>query len=327
MLFHRVLAVVTALLLSVPLGHAVELDPYLPEDTESILNLHVRQLLDAELIKKNFLELAQEALRDNEQIQDVFKDLGFDPFKDLDRIVIAAPVSTEKDRGLVIMHGRFDVAKFKAKAEQVAKDESDYLKIHKVLGGKHLLYEVNYPDWDDPLFVAVASRDTLLASPSKDYIIDALKKSAKETKPVLKNKQFQALLEKLDTQQSLSLAAVANPDITKILAKAPGDIKGMIDKIQALAGGLTIRDEIKLELAITTQNTKEAKELSDSAKAGLNLILGFAAPLAQNADNPQAELVVEIIKALRVMNKAETVFVKARISSDLIEEALKKKDK
>jgi hypothetical protein len=331
MLLHRTLAVFSAFLLFVPLGRAVELDPYLPEDAESVLNINVRQLLDSELVKKNLLERAQEALRGEDQIQDVLNDLGFDPFKDLDRIVIAAPtstdlLSTEKDRGLVIMHGRFDVAKFKAKAEQVAKDESDYLKVHKVRGGK-LLYEVNHPDWDGPLFVTIPSHDTLLASPGKDYVLDALQRTDKKVKPALKDKKFQALLEKLDDRQSLSLAAVVNPDIVKAIDKAPGDIKSMIDKVQALAGGMTISDEIKLELAITTKNTKDAKELSDSAKAGLNLILGFAAPFAQNADNPKAELVVEIIKSLRVSNKAETVFVRGRISSDLIEDALKKKDK
>ena len=179
MMFHRALAVVTAILLSAPLGRAAEVDPYLPEDSESVFNLHVRQILDSQIVKKNFLEAAQEALRGNDEVQDIFKDLGFDPFKDLDRILIAAPGGTEKDRGLVIVHGRFDVAKFKAKAEKVAKDDAEHLKIHKILGGKHLLYEVNVPDLDDPLFVALAGRDTLLASPGKDYVVDALKKIGK----------------------------------------------------------------------------------------------------------------------------------------------------
>ena len=328
MTFRRSLAVFTAVLLSAPLARAAELDPYLPEDTETLLNINVRQILDSELFKKHLLEIAQEALRGDDQVQDVLKDLGFDPFKDLDRIVIAKPTSTEKDRGLAIVHGRFDVAKFKAKAEEVAKDDSDHLKIHKILGGKHLLYEVNMPERDDPIFVGIAGGDTLLVSLGKDYVVNALKKSGKETKPVLKNKDFQALLEKVDARQSLSLAAVANPDIAKALDKTSlGDIKSMIEKIQALAGGLTISDEIKLELAVTTKNTKDAKELSDSAKAGLNLILGFAAPFVQNGDNLVAEFVIETIKSLRVTNKGEAVFVKGRISNDLIEDTFKKKSK
>lgn len=326
MMLYRSLAVVTAVLLSVPLGRAAEVDPYLPEDTESVLNINVRQILDSELIKKHLLEAAQEALRGNDQAQDILKDLGFDPFKDLDRVIIASPTSTEKDRGLVIVHGRFDVAKFKAKAEEVAKEESDHLKILKV--DKHLLYEVNHPEIDDPIFVALPGPDTLLLSLGKDYVIDALKKTGKTAKANLKNKKFHALLEKVDARQSLSLAAVTNPDIAKtIKKKTPGDISGMFEKIQALAGGLTISDEIKLELAVTTKNTQDAKDLSDSAKAGLNLILGFIAPIVQGGDSPGAEFVVEIIKSLRVKNQEEFVSIKGRISSDLIEDALKKKSK
>jgi len=327
MMHSRALAVVAAILLFAPLGRAAEVDPYLPQDTESVLNLNVRQILDSQLVKKHLLALAQEALRGEDQAQDVLNDLGFDPFKDLDRIVVAAPSGTEKDRGLIIVHGRFDVAKFKAKAEQVAKDDAEHLKIHKILGGKHLLYEVNIPDLDDPLFVALAGRDTLLASPGKDYVVDALKKIGKKEKLVLKDKKFQALLEKLDTRQSLSLAVVKNPDIQNALEKAPGDIKAMVEKIQALGGGLTISDEVKLELVVTTKNARDAKDLGDSAKAGLNLISALAAAFAQNNDSPEVEFVVEIIKSLRITNKGGAVVIKGRISSDLIEDTLKKKSK
>lgn len=329
MMLHRALAVVTAFLVSAAFLRAAEVDAYLPEDSETVLNLNVRQILDSQIIKKNFLEPAQEALRGNDQVQDILKDLGFDPFKDLDRIVIAAPGGTEKDRGLVILHGRFDVAKFKTKGEQVAKDYSENLKIHKILGGKHVLYEVNVPDMDDPLFVALAGRDTLLASPGKDYVVDALKKSQdlSKNKPALKDKKFQTLLEKVDTRQSLSLAVVKNPDIQKALESVPGDIKGMIEKIQALGGGLTISDEIKLELVVTTKNATDADDLSKSAKAGLNLILAFAAAFTQNNNSPEAEFVVEIIKGLSIASKKDAVVIKGRISSDLIEDTLKKKSK
>jgi hypothetical protein len=328
MLYHRTLAVFLAVLLSAPLGRTAEVDPYLPEDTESVLNLNIRQILDSDLIKKhNLLTLAQEALRGNDQVQDILKDLGFDPFKDLDRIIVAAPGGTEKDRGLVIVHGRFDVAKFKTKAEEVAKDQSEHLKIHKILSGKHLLYEVNHPDLDDPLFVALAGRDTVLVSAGKDYVVDALKKSGNSEKPALKNKTFQTLLEKLDAKQSLSLAVVKNPGIQKAVKKASGDIQAMIEKIQALGGGLTISDEIKLELVATTKNNRDAKDLGESVSASLKLILGLVSVFTQNQASPEAEFVLEILKSLSVRNKGETVILKGRVSSDLIEDTLKKKNK
>lgn len=329
MTLHRVLplAVLTAVLLAALPGRAAELDPYLPEDTENVINLNVRQILDSALIKKHALEAAQEALRGNDRVQDVLKDLGFDPFKDLDRILVASPDGTDKDRGLVIVHGRFDVAKFKAKGEEVAKDNAEHLKIHKILGGKHLLYEVNVQELDMPLFVALAGRDTLLVSAGKDYVVDALKKIGKSEKPALKNKDFQKLLEKVDARQSLSLAAIQTPAVKNALGGLSGDVKGMLEKIQALGGGFTISDEVKLELVVTTKTAKEAKDLKESANAGLTLVLGFLGAVAQNDSKPGMEFLLEAVKSLRVTNKESAVVIKGRITSDLIEEMMKKKSK
>jgi hypothetical protein len=324
------LAVLATVLLTTIPGRAADIDPYLylPEDTEFVVNVNVRQILDSALIKKNALEAAQEALRGNDQVQDILKELGFDPFKDLDRVLAASPGGAEEDRGLIIAHGRFDVAKFQAKAEQVAKDDAEHLKIHKILGGKHLLYEVTTPELDSPLFVVLAGKDTILASPGKDYVVEALKKVGKSDKPQLKNKQFQALLEKIDPRrQSLSVALVKSKGVKKALDGLPGDVKGMVDKVQSLGGGVTITDEVKLELVVTAKDAKEAKDLKESANAGLTLVMGFLGAIAQSDAKPELEFLLEAAKSLRVTTKDSAVVIKGRISSDLIEDTLKKKSK
>ncbi len=325
MIRDRSVVVLLVLALCAPLGRAADLDPYLPEDTESVLSVNFKQILASDLIKKQVLEMAQEALRGNDQVQDVLKDLGLDPFKDLDRLVVASPGGTEKDRGLIVLHGKFDVAKFKAKAEEVAKENSEHLKIHKVLGGKQLLYEVNMPDLDEPIFVAVPSRDTLVFSPGKDYVLDALKKSGKTEKPTLKNKKFQTLLEKIDGKQSVSLAVVKTPGLTKALEQAPGDVKAILGTIQALGGGLTITDEVKLEFVVTAENAKDAQELQKSAKAGLSLAVAGLAALTQMNPAPGIEVVVDFVKSISVKSNGANLVIKGRISSDTIEEAIKKK--
>jgi hypothetical protein len=323
----RHLIIPLTVLLAAVSGRAADLDPYLPEDSEVVINLNVRQIVDSDLFKKNALEAAQEALRGNDQIQDILKDLGFDPFKDLDRLIVAAPVRAENDRGLLIAHGRFDAAKFKAKGEEAAKDNPDNLKIHKVLGGKHILYEVNTPDLDAPFFVALAGRDTILVSPGKDYVVDALKKVGQTEKPTLKNKNFQSLLEKVNDRQSLSVALVKAPAVQDALAKLPGEVKEMVEKIQAVSGGVTLTDEVKLELIVTTKDAAEAKDLTESANASLTLILVALGAFAQNNAKPEVEFLLEVAKGLRVTNKGEAVIIKGRISSDLIEDTLKKKSK
>lgn len=325
MTLHRIPSIVlAAVLLAAAPARAADLDRFLPEDSEMLVNLNVRQILDADLIKKHLLALAQEALRGNDQVQDVLKDLGFDLFKDLDRILAASPGGNDKDRGLLIAHGRFDVAKFKAKAESVANDNSDVLKVHKVLNGKHLIYEVNHPDLDAPFFVALAGKDTLLASPGKDYVVEALKKIGKKTKPTMKNKDFQALLEKVDDRQSVSIAAVKDPAIKDAISQLPESVKGLIEKIQAIAGGLTISDEIKLEFVATTKDAKEAKDLHESIDAGLKVALIALSALTNQNTEPGLNLLLEFVKGLRVNSKEKAVVLKGRISSDLIEDTLKK---
>ena len=112
--------------------------------------------------------------------------------------------------------------------------------------------------------MAIPTSDTILVSPGKDYVLDALKKIGHEAKPVLKNKKFQALLEKLDDRQSLSVAVVpsqdekGNNELKKLTENLPGDVKGMIEKIHALGGGFTVGDEIKLELVVSTKNAADA---------------------------------------------------------------------
>jgi hypothetical protein len=174
--------------------------------------------------------------------------------------------------------------------------------------------------------VALASKNTLLVSPGKDYVVDALKKTGKTDKPALKNKDLQALLEKMDDRQSLSFAAVKTPAVRDAIGGLPGDVKDLIDKIQALGGGVTITDEVKLEIVVTTKNTKEAKELRDSADAGLKLVLaGLAAFTTNQKDGqPALEFLLEFAKSLRITNKGQAVVVKGRISSDFIEDTLKK---
>jgi len=324
------LAVLTTVLLTTVSGRAADIDPYLPEDTEFVVNVNVRQILDSALIKKNALEAAQEALRGNDQIQDILKELGFDPFKDLDRVLAASPGGAEEDRGLIIAHGRFDAAKFQAKAEQVAKEDAEHLKIHKILGGKHLLYEVTTPELDSPLFVVLAGKDkdTILASPGKDYVVEALKKAGKTDKPQLKNKDFQALLEKIDGQRlSLSVALVKSKGVKKALDGLQGDVKGMVEKVQSLGGGVKITDGVKLELVVTAKNAQEAKDLKDSANAGLTALTLILNTLAQNDTKPEMEFLLEAAKSLRVKTEDSTVIITGRISSDLIEDTLKKKGK
>jgi hypothetical protein len=331
MLYHRWigrLALTVALAGLLPsAGSAREI--YLPVDSEIVFTINLRQLLDSPLIKDNLLGQAREAVK-NSPAADVLKELGLDPFKDLDRITVAGPASKEQDRGLVIIRGKFNTDKLKAKAEELIKAEATAadkplikkLKVPDGNGGDAIIYQIRPPEAPMAFFVTIMDGKTILASPGKDYVVDAIRMTAE--KPVeLKAKGIQALLDKMDERQSFSIAA-----ISEVLGNALGDLGGGVgglDKVTAVSGGLTLTDELKLEVGISTKDTDAAKELHDSLSGQLNFALALAAGIAQGIEaNPGLDVALELLKSVRVTAKDKTVFIKGRVNADTLQDLLKK---
>src|SRR5262249_49156999 len=124
-------------------ARAAQVDKFLPNDSAMVLTLNVRQVVDSPLVKKYALEQIQSALKSNKELTDALGAVGLDPLKDVSTITAAGPELRTADKGLVVVHGKFDLAKFKAKADEVAKAKEPPLKIVKT--GDYTLYEVHDP--------------------------------------------------------------------------------------------------------------------------------------------------------------------------------------
>ncbi len=300
---------------------APELDKYLPIDTEIYVRANLKQAFESKLAKAG-IEQVRDLLKNLEDVNEVLKDLGFDPFSDLESMTVAAPNSNDQDRVLVILHGKFNLDKFKAKGEEVAKNQGDLVKLHKVAdgsGGQVTVFEVRIPAQDQSLFVALANDTTVLASPGKDYVADAIKRGKGKGPVALKNKQFQALLEKINPKQTLAVAGLG-----EALAKnsSDGTLKELLAKTEVVGGGVTLDDDIKIELVIGAKTEQEAKELkstiNDYVTKGL-LVVGLLAT-QQKALEPA----VDVLKSIRCTAKEKAVTIKVEISAEVIAAAIQK---
>jgi hypothetical protein len=320
MLHHRRIGLAVlglAALLAAPLS-AAEVDRFLPKDTEVLLSFNFRQLLDSPLLKDKHGAI-RDALQNNDQVADVLKDLGLDPLKDIDSLTVAAPGAGDQDQGLMILRGRFNVAKLKARAETEAKNNEEVLKIHKVpdgAGGQFLLYEVNVPNSPQPVFVAVANEKTIVASPGKDYVIDALK-TKPGAKPALKSKEFQALLQKIDGKQTLTAVALSKALKKGQAAELPG-VKDALDMFEAVAGGITIADDVKLEVGLSTKNADDADTLKKNITDGLNLALAGLAL----AGKPELAPALDFLKSIKVATKESTVLIRGQIAFEDVQKLI-----
>src|SRR5438034_457111 len=92
--------------LALPL-QAAEVDKYLPDDTEVVMVVNARQLLDAPFVKKHALEQLRAVVKGAEAAK-ILDSLGFDPFKDLATITGAASTLGGQAKMVMIAHGQFD---------------------------------------------------------------------------------------------------------------------------------------------------------------------------------------------------------------------------
>lgn len=310
------LAVVTmALLAWVMPARAADLDDYLPNDTEFVLTVNVRQILDSQLFKKHVLELAKGALLDGDA-QKTLGALGFDPLKDIDSIVLASPGGDERDKGLIIVHGKFNVAKFKAAAKNVEQ-------LKPVKAGDYSFWETpGLPGGSDmPAYVALVDDKTIVMSPGKSYVVTALDIQAgkKESKP---KKDLEDVVDDIDEEQSIWVAALSTSLSKSALAK-DDKAKEVFDKFESIAAGLTIADGVTFQVDIDAKDDKAASDLKKQISDGLDQAKTLVTILT--AQKPEIAGLADVLNTLKVKTKDSSVLVKGIVPAELIEKAIKQK--
>jgi hypothetical protein len=291
------------------LAPAAPPERYFPDATEVVVTINVRQLLQSPLIQKELGRARQELAR-HKEIQQTLDALGFDPFKDLDTLRLAGAGIADPDRALLVLEGRFDTAKFQSKANEVARAKGEFLKIHDE-GGRPI-YETNLPRQSKPLFVAVLDSTTLIASFKKSYIIDTLDiEVGKKTSTLRSN--LRELLGKADPQQSVNILGMGS-------ALTQGTF--LADKVQYVAGGIKVGDDIRIDFTIATKDATAASELARLLREALDQGKNFLTLIAMN----QKELapLVEIIDMLKVSEHGSDVALEGRITKEFLEELKKK---
>jgi len=311
------LALTVCLALIAPAARAADLDPHLPPDTERYLSIDVKQIVASPVGKKLGKERLEELLQNLPETTALLKELGFDALKDVDRIQLAAPADNDGASGLMILYGRFDVAKIQKKAE-----DRDAVATHEVkLDDKatHTLYEVKKTP--QKLFVAVIDNKTLLASGGKEYVVAALKQARSGKKPALKDREVQAVLEKADAKLGISLAVRGSLPKNDLLELVPKAIRTAVGKLGVIGGGASFTNEVKFELVGTARNEDDAKAVREVVGSAINLLktgLGFL-----GNENRMVNLVREVLDTVKVESKGKVVSASAKLTADVLDEFTK----
>jgi hypothetical protein len=329
-------------LLSVLPVRAAVPDKYLPNDTDAVIIVNVQQILASPLVKTHYQGPLQDWLKSNEDVQKTFKSLNFDPLKDIDQIVIANGESLYRlTKGTVegktvygssggfffLLKGRFDLPKFRATAEQLAKEKSSIaVKTQKT--GAVQLYEV---DVGQPLFVGLVDATTIAVSSRPEPIIEALEKAAGKRKPGFQLKDIAPAITKLDGKKSIGIAITGSAafgldaDVTKVGGKVvEKGVKRPIsqDGLDAINGSIQIADGIAGEVLIAVKGANVAKDVVKSLQEDLNDSTELIFKTFVNY--PKLAPLAEFVKAISIKVKDnKTVVIDANVTAKQVADALK----
>lgn len=297
-----------ALLVSAP-ARAADTMKLLPDDTEAVVSIQVRQVLDSALIKKYGLVTAKELLKGEADVQKTLNDLGFDPFRDLESVLIASPGGSAPDKGLIVVSGKFDLGRFRAKAEEIAKNMPSSLKVEKE--GALTLYKITSPDMS--LYAALADQETILVAQTREYLVEGLEKFAGKRTSALKSKTLPGLLAKVDQKQSVWLVAPGSA-IPVDLPLDNEKLKKTLQGIESIVGGVNVTDEIKFKFLVAAKDVDAAKALVRTINDGINVgkifLGGLGGPLAP---------VTDVLGAIKTTAKEKLVTVECTVPQDVID--------
>ncbi len=316
-------------------AHAAALDKFLPDDTDGLAVLNVRQVMASPLFKKHYLDLLQKTLRGNQTAQDQLQAIGIDPLKDIDRLLVVHAEGSHRldpkpggkaESGLYfVLRGKFDVGKIKARAAEIAKDSPKLLRIQKTSAGE--LYEFAL---EQPIFIAMPDATALVASPFRDQVTEALAKGTGKRKLQLKSKAMQKMIEAADTKQSLWLAGIGSMaydfDTTVTVVKGKKVAKTVKETlvsagVLSISGGVFVGDGIKTEIRVECPDEKTAKKISEYISQDVNQ--GIQRVFQASLKQKQFEPLGEYLRQLEAVPKGKTVLVRGEVTAKDFENASK----
>jgi hypothetical protein len=322
-MFRRLLAgAVLAASVAAPL-RAAEVDPVLPAETESVVYVNVRQILDSELVKKYARAQIEQFLK-GQEAQQTLKKLGLDPLKDINQVTVGSWGKGPEDMQAVFdVRGKFDPEKLFKAAQEEAKTKGDEIAI--VEEGKYKLIKMTPKNEKKTFYVAVANEKTIVGATQKKLAVNAIEATEKAGKSQLK-KELAELVQKQDEKASLYAVGVVAGRIegVQIPQGLPGvdpmKLSKQLEKMQTVALTLRLTNDVNLNAVMGMKSTDAADDFGESVKQLLGTVKQFLPLLA--GQQPQAKpLVDEITKTLKSTVKGKDVQVSLKLTADAIGKA------
>lgn len=309
-------AVAVILAGTAPTARAAEVDKLLPADSEYVIAVNVRQIVDSEIIKKYALGQIKDFLAGGDA-QKFLKDLGLDPLKDVERIVVGASGTDQTDfKGLAVIRGKFNPEKLYQAAEAQTKKDPDHFSLVK--DGADVMFKYQ-PDNGNPVYGTVVNDSTLVAASDKKLISAALAASSGDKRPTI-NKDLAALISRMDDKSSMYVCLVTKDKLAKLKLPqgggAPANLQDQLGKLDTVAATLRVTADITFDVTLGMADDAAAGEMGKTVDDGINQIKGLLPFLVAN--DPKMKPLADAAKSLKSATNGKSVSISGKLPGDVI---------
>jgi hypothetical protein len=297
-------------------ARAAEPDPLLPATTDTVVQINVRQILESEIAKKYAIEQLKQVL-DSQDAKKMLAELGLDPLKDIEQLIIGGSGSGKTDmKYLIILHGKFAPEKLLKAAEAEAKKEPDKFSIVK--DGNTTLFKYQPDSNDQPVYGTIVDEKTVIAGSDKKLISAALA-AAKSSQAAPLNKDLSTVLKKMDDKASVYAASILKGKFDEVKIPGGGNLpvdlskfQELLPKIESLAFSVQVKADVNVEVTVGMKDDEAAGNFRNA----FDDLLKQVKPLAQiaAAAEPRAKPLGDILGTIKSSTHNKDVVVTGKVT-------------
>jgi len=297
---------------------------YLPNDTEVIINVNLKQVWNSKLVKdynaliKQIQGLFNAKIEGNNIAADFKKSLGIDPFKDVDVITVGMTEFSKDTKNLVfVLEGNFNPEKFTATFNAKAKDEPEVYKSMTI--GNATVFQLTKAG-EEPFFLGLLDKSILVMSKTKEGMTTAANGPVQNLK-----KETADLLQGANMKKSLTVVMTANA-IEDAVKKGNNAQAQFITPYLKNLNGLTINANVVTDIDFNVNYVaKDAAAAQDMLKA-VNQGLDASKVMVNNMAKKDANvaLLADIMKTLKVSAQGNTMMINGAVPHDVVDGVMKK---
>ncbi len=306
-------------------ARAADVDPLLPKETEYVVHMNFKQMLDSDIIKKYAMGQIKQALQ-GEDLKGVLDTLGLDPLKDIEQATLGVWMKGEETNMVGVIKGKFDTKKMYDGAKDLATKAKDKVEIvTESVDGKDVTLVKMTQDSGKPAFLTVADDSTVLLGSEKKYAVAALTAFNKKEKAKL-TKELTALVLKQDDKASMYFCGITEGKLKDLPASSFDGLKQVgvdgekmkeqLEKMNTVAVTLSVGKEVKFTAIMGMKDADAAEEFNGTLEKLVDTAKTFL-PLLAN-DKKNKAIIGDLTKTLGVKAKDKDVTLSFALTAKAI---------